>query len=210
MMMTVRKHLPTPAAITLATTPFLLLMTGCTTAKAPTSPSSGSATAAPTASAPTGTPQPPGASDNGAAAGSRCHTGDLRVTRQPAPGGGAAGNLYDWLVFTNTSTRTCTLYGFPGVSYLTGPTGQQVNDPARRSGDNPGRVTLDPQQAGHATVHTGQPGNFPDTCKPVAVAGYRVYPPDETAAVFVAAPSQQCSANGVDVAEISPIQPGTT
>jgi hypothetical protein len=132
------------------------------------------------------------------------------VTQQAPPGGGAAGNIYDWLVFTNTSSRTCTLYGFPSVSYVTGPTGQQVNQPARRTNVTPSQVSLKPQQAAHAEVHTGQPGNFSDSCKPVQVAGYRVYVPDETAAVFVPAPSEQCSADGVNVADISPIQPGLT
>jgi hypothetical protein len=140
---------------------------------------------------------------------SRCRTNDLRVTAQGAPGGGAAGNLYDWLVFTNISAGPCTLFGFPGVSYVRGPSGAQVNQPARRTSDTPHRITLNPQQSAHAQVHTGQPGNFPaDTCKPVQVDGYRVYVPDETAAVFVAASSQQCSVSGTNVPDVTPIERG--
>ncbi|MFI5915677.1 DUF4232 domain-containing protein [Dactylosporangium sp. NPDC051541] len=37
-----------------------------------------------------------------------------------APGSGAAGNCFEWLVFTNVSTKSCTLHGFPAVSWVTG------------------------------------------------------------------------------------------
>jgi hypothetical protein len=140
---------------------------------------------------------------------SRCHTGDVRVTVKAAPGGGAAGNVYNWLIFTNTSGRTCTLFGFPGVSYVTGASGQQVNDPAVRSTESPGKVTLAPQQGAHAQLRTGHPDAFPATCNPVPVAGYRVYLPDETAAVFVPASMQECSTKGVNPTTVSPVAPGT-
>lgn len=192
---------------------------GLSTAPRPVGPPGVTPTATEHTPAPSAPPQQATSSPSAAAStpanneptqASRCRTSEVRVTRQTPPAGGAAGNIYDWLVFTNTSSRTCTLYGFPGVSYLTGPTGQQVNQPARRTNVTPKHVALNPQQTAHATVHTAQPGNFPDTCKPVQVAGYRVYLPDETTAVFVPAPSQQCSADGVNVADISPIQPGLT
>jgi Protein of unknown function (DUF4232) len=139
----------------------------------------------------------------------RCHTGDVRVTVMGAPGGGAAGNVYNWLIFTNTSGRTCTLFGFPGVSYVTSASGQQVNDPAIRSTEAPSKVTLAPQQGAHAQLRTGHPETFPGTCNPVPVAGYRVYLPDETAAVFVPASMRQCSTNGVNPTTVSPVAPGT-
>jgi hypothetical protein len=178
-----------------------------------------------TASEPTTTPpspdtpsQPPSSdpsasarATNDPAQSSRCHTDEVRVTHQAAPGGGAMGGVYEWLIFTNTSTRTCTLYGFPGVSYLTGPSGQQVNEPARRNNSvTPHRVTLAPGQGAHAQVRTGHPQAYPDTCKPVAVAGYRVYLPDETTPVFVPAPTQQCSTIGVNSMLVDPIAPGVT
>jgi hypothetical protein len=119
------------------------------------------------------------------------------------------GSVYTWLVFTNTSAKACTLYGFPGVSYLAGPSGPPVNDPAGRSG-TPSKVTLAPRQAAHAQLQTGHPEAFPDTCKAVPVAGYRVYLPDETAAVFVAAATQQCSTKGVNATTVNPVTPGIT
>jgi hypothetical protein len=175
------------------------------------SPTAAPTTEAPSAAAsevPAAPSTSPPASGSAVPATSRCHTGDLQVTVQYQPDGGAMGQLYRRLVFTNSSTRTCTLYGFPGVSWVTGPDGQQVNDPATRSHNvTPSQVTLSPGQAAGALVHTAQPGMFPDTCKPVTVAGFRVYPPDETAAIFVPAPDQQCSTNGVNVADVSPVSP---
>jgi hypothetical protein len=192
-----------------------LLMTGCTTSQPTAGASSGSPPGASPGESPVESPAAPEAGPSAtptagraeAAQTSRCHTSEVRVTAQGAPGGGAAGNLYEWLVFINTSARTCTLFGFPGVSYVRGPSGAQVNQPARRTSDTPHRITLNPQQSAHAQVHTGQPGNFPaDTCKPVQVDGYRVYVPDETAAVFVAARSQQCSANATNVPSVGPVE----
>ncbi|MFI5915678.1 DUF4232 domain-containing protein [Dactylosporangium sp. NPDC051541] len=70
----------------------------------------------------------------------RWHTNDLRITAQGSPGGGAAGTKWGWLVFTNVSKRTCTLYGYPGVSRLTAPTGTQINAPLTRAPDETAAV----------------------------------------------------------------------
>ncbi|GAA2369615.1 DUF4232 domain-containing protein [Dactylosporangium salmoneum] len=147
-----------------------------------------------------------GQPSNGESGSGRCHTGELKVAAQAAPGGGAAGNVYTWLVFANASARACTLYGYPGVSWVTGADGQQVNQPAERDpSGKPAMVTLQPGGTAHAQVHAGHPDMFPDTCKPVPVAGYRVYPPDETEALFVPVADKQCSADGVNRAVVEPI-----
>ncbi|GAA3297988.1 DUF4232 domain-containing protein [Dactylosporangium vinaceum] len=140
----------------------------------------------------------------------RCHTGDLKVTAQGAmSGGGEMNNRYVWLVFTNTSSRSCTLYGYPGVSWVAGDSGQQVNEATvRKSGTTPARFTLAPQASGHATVHDGNPDAFGPECQPVEVRGYRVYPPDETAAIFVPWAVMACSGRGVNVGTVSPLVPG--
>jgi hypothetical protein len=139
----------------------------------------------------------------------RCHHGEIALTAQGAPGGGAAGSQYVWIVLRNTSSRTCTLYGYPGVSWVTGDDGRQVNQPAERDTSTaPQRVELPPGQAAHAQMRSPQPGNFPDTCRPADVRGYRVYLPDETAADFVAFPLSVCSAEGIGRAEIGPVVAG--
>jgi hypothetical protein len=176
-----------------------------------TGPTAGPAAQTPSATASPAPGEPstsPATSGSAVPATSRCHTNELSVTVQDSPGGGAAGSVYKWLIFTNVSTRTCTVSGYPGVSYVTGPDGQQVNDPATRSlAATPAPVTLDPGHGAYAQLQTGHPEMFPDTCKPVAVAGYRVYPPDETTAIFVPAPSQQCSTKGVNATVVYPMSP---
>jgi hypothetical protein len=42
----------------------------------------------------------------------------------------------------------------------------------------------------------------------VAIRGFRVYPPDETAAVFVSQPQQACSVAGHGVGRVQPIASG--
>src|SRR5947207_672674 len=101
--------------------------------------SASSATPAP------GSPAAGGAGSAGSGSGgsgNRCHTGDLAVTQQTAPGGGAAGSYGELLVFRNTSSRSCTMFGYPGVSFVGGGSGQQVNDPFRRDMGTPVAVTV--------------------------------------------------------------------
>jgi hypothetical protein len=139
---------------------------------------------------------------------SRCRTGDLKLTA--GEGEGAAGTEYQALVFTNTSNRTCTLYGYPGVSWVAGDQGTQVGDPFQRGGTHRKvTITLKPGRAAHANLQLPNAANYDAaTCKPVSVRGLRVYPPDETAAVFVRLPSQQCSAKGVNVDTVWAISAG--
>ena len=80
---------------------------------------------------------------------------------------------------------------------------------ARHGAGPPSLVRLAPQQGAHVVVRTSPVESFPAaTCKPVRVAGYEVYLPDESTPELVAARGEQCSARSVNVAEISPIQPG--
>ncbi|MEV4140635.1 DUF4232 domain-containing protein [Dactylosporangium sp. NPDC049742] len=173
----------------------------------PTEAPTTASTDGPTAAGSTGAAAPAGSATTQVTG--RCRAGDLRVTARIAPGGGAAGGVYTWLVFTNTSGRTCSLYGFPGVSYVTGASGTQINEPATREGTAPVRVDLAPGQGAHAQVRTGQSSAYPDTCHPVEAAGYRVYVPDETASVFVPWRSTVCSTDGVNGMLIGPVYPGT-
>ncbi|WP_433046712.1 DUF4232 domain-containing protein [Dactylosporangium sp. CS-033363] len=130
---------------------------------------------------------------------------------QGAPGGGAAGSQYLWLILTNATSKTCTLEGYPGVSWVTGDNGQQVNQPAERDTSiAPKQLSLQPAQAAHAQIRSPQPGNFGDSCKPIEIRGYRVYLPDETAADFVPFQQQVCSADGVGRAQVGPVETGAS
>jgi hypothetical protein len=182
-------HTPTPAA----TTPSATASIG---SQPPAAPS-----AAPTASA------SPGGTGGQAGGTPRCHTGDLKVSVAADPGGGAAGSTYESLVFQNSSGHPCTLTGFPGVSYVAGDHGTQVNAPfARDPGDQRPTVRLLPGVSAHATLRIPNWQNYPkDDCKPVSIRGFRVYPPDETASVFVSQPQKACSVKGVGVGDVRTI-----
>jgi hypothetical protein len=76
--------------------------------------------------------------------------------------------------------------GFPGVSYVTGDNGRQVGAPAERDGASGPQVTLAPGQVASAALRMTNPGMYePDACQQTPVRGLRVYPPDDTAALFI-------------------------
>lgn len=125
---------------------------------------------------------------------------------------GAAGHLYVELLFTNTSTRTCTLTGFPGVSYLDA-TGKQVGPAAVRD-NSIGRVIpvrLSPAGTGYAELALpnvsmfGTPGTPP--CKSIQATSIRVYPPGSFAATTVAYPLSVCTGS-VGSTQVRPVLAG--
>jgi hypothetical protein len=137
----------------------------------------------------------------------RCHSGDLKVTR--AYGDGATGHYSVNLRFTNKSSHTCTLSGYPGVSWVAGDAGKQVNDPFKREGGTKKTITVKPGATAHSMLLEVQHAFIEDkTCKPTDVRGYRIYPPDETASIFVSAPEKVCSAKGVGLGEVYPVTTG--
>ena len=153
----------------------------------------------------------PAAGSSGPGAGvSRCVAGQLRAGIESADG--TAGHQGFTLVFVNESAQACTMYGYPGVSFVVGDSGAQVNDPAvRAAGVAAVVVTLAPYRTARASLRLVQVGNYDEaTCKPVQVAGFRVYPPDDTSALFVASTQRACSTKGMGVPEIYPVQLGQT
>ncbi|MGH3624742.1 MAG: DUF4232 domain-containing protein, partial [Sciscionella sp.] len=102
--------------------------------------------------------------------------------------------VYRPLRFTNSSGSTCTMIGYPGVSYVAGDNGVQVGAAAVRTGGNRVLVTLAPGQVASATVGFTQVDNFdPAACQKTAVRGLRVYPPHDTASLFIANPGFGCA-----------------
>lgn len=205
--------------LALVTAPLALLLAGCgattgTPAAAPTTPAEAPTTspARPEATPPVKVTHPAGTggSGTGTARTPRCHTADLRVSVQPDPDGGAMGHHGEDLLFTNTSGHRCTLYGYPGVSWVAGDDGSQVNDAFQRSGGPKKTVTLTAGSVAHATIILVTAEAYDDAdCHPAQVRGYRVYPPDETASVFVSAPQTACAAKGTGVGQVQPISSGT-
>lgn len=130
-----------------------------------------------------------------------CTIGELNVTLgQPS---GAAGSVELPVVFTNTGGRTCTLDGFPGVSYVTGASGNEVGAAADRSGSG-SPVTLAPGSAATSLVRATNVENYPaDQCGVTDVSGLRVYPPNSYDAVFLPYPTKGCSMTGANINQLS-------
>jgi uncharacterized protein DUF4232 len=175
----------------------LLGVTACagappTTPQGPVSPSTsaGSAPTATPAAAGTRAIKPTERPDG--ADLSRCATGELSVSL--GEGGAAAGSVYRPLIFTNTSSHTCELRGFPGVSYVAGDDGHQVGPAAAMSGPRGGEVVLKPGAAAAAQLQMVNVANFDAAvCNPTAVRGLRVYPPGDTASLYVEQAGTGCA-----------------
>jgi uncharacterized protein DUF4232 len=168
----------------------------------PGSSATSTAPPAPTSAAPPATTAPspaPGTTkaeqpQAGPVAGTttECKVPDLKVSL----GGGdsAAGTTYRAVVFTNKGTRTCTVQGFPGVSYVTGDDGHQVGPAAYRTGAKGALITLKPGGSASADVGFVQVRNFDaGVCRPTEVRGLRIYPPHEYNSVFLPAPGTGCA-----------------
>ena len=128
--------------------------------------------------------QPPTSTGQGGVTNSaECKVADLKLSLRD--GDAAAGTVYRSLVFTNKGSRTCTIQGFPGVSYVAGDDGHQVGPAAYRVGKKGPVITLKPGNSASADVGFVQVRNFdPAVCKPTEVRGLRVYPPHEYDSMF--------------------------
>lgn len=157
-----------------------------------TEPSAGSSTAAPPKGQPPLSDTPNAGGEKPSSGSAECKVADLRLSL----GGGdaAAGTTYRELRFTNKGTRTCTIQGFPGVSYVAGDNGHQVGPAAFRDGAKGRAISLKPGMTVFAPVGFVQVRNYdPAACKPTSVRGLRVYPPHEYDSMFVSAPGTGCA-----------------
>jgi hypothetical protein len=114
-----------------------------------------------------------------AAASSRCHTGELKLRwNAGAPDMGGTQQQIASVKLTNIGSRTCTLYGFPGVRLISS-TGETWDLP--RSKDKPATLTLKPgDDTAEITINVLPiPANTTDT-RPFAPAQVQITPPDET------------------------------
>jgi hypothetical protein len=121
---------------------------------------------------------------------------------------GAAGTVYETVVLTNAS-RTCDLYGYPGVSFVSAVGGRPIGAPAIRSRvEAPEHVVLAPGQAVSTTVGVAQAANFPaGKCHPVKAALLRIYPPGDFDSVYVAIKAEACSSRAVSILTVTAIRP---
>jgi len=138
-----------------------------------------------------------------------CATSSLDVKQ--GLGQGYAGGVYEVIDFTNTSNAPCSLYGYPGVSLVTGPPYTQVGLAAKRSTTS-GQVkliTLAPGATANALLQIVDALNYPSaTCGPTKAAALKVYPPNQTAPVYLPNTSEACT-KSVQIMNIGPVQAGS-
>jgi uncharacterized protein DUF4232 len=155
---------------------------------------SASATSAASSAASTGASAAGAASSSPAASGTpACSSADLKVSLGGGAGAGMSQN-HIGLQLRNVGSSSCTVYGYPGVSWVAGSDGHQVGAAGQRQTNNSGSaeqtVTLAPGALASAPLDIVDAAVIPPTeCKPVPVLGLRVYPPGQTAALFLPLPT---------------------
>lgn len=196
-----------------ATAALAIVLAGCGSAgtetgqsAAPTTPgattSTGPATSATTTS--------PDAATSAPAGGTLCKSSDLKLSL--GRGDAAAGTVYRPLIFTNVSDDPCVIQGFPGVSYVAGEDGHQVGPAAVHQGAKGGAVTLNNGATASADIGFVNVQNYDTvTCQPQPVRGLRVYPPQETASMFVELSTTGCASDKIpgDQLTVKTIQKGS-
>jgi hypothetical protein len=175
------------------------LLAGCGTATTPAASPSTSASATTPATSPSAaatqasSPSPaPGPSSAGVAA---CATSALHVAVPSGSGNAAAGSSYYPIQFSNTSSSPCTLYGYPGVSFVGAVGGSQIGAAATRNSTLAAKlISLSPGQTVHATLQVVDAMNYPSGgCGLVTAHWLKIYPPNQTAPLYVSFTAQTCS-----------------
>lgn len=196
-------------------------LAGCsansTTSSSPAATQSDTAAPAP-APATTGSSAPSGSTTESPSTGTGTGTGSgvaactsahLRASIAANAGGGAAGSTYVSLVLTNTGTASCTLQGWPGVSFVGDGNGTQIGQAAAfdRTSPHP-TVTLAPAGTATSTLRIVQAGNYSSAdCTPTKADGFRVYPPGQKASIFATKSGlTACAAKSVSLLTVSGLQ----
>jgi hypothetical protein len=141
-----------------------------------------------------------------------CRSGSLAMTIDLSQANGAAGSTYYPLNFTNRSTKTCEMYGYPGVSFVTAGSGsgKQIGAAAQRStAFTKLAVRLGPGSSAHAWLKVTVAANYPaSTCDPVTADWLKVYPPEETDAGYVSQTFSACGSASAPLLTILPVRAG--
>jgi hypothetical protein len=173
------------------------LAAGC--ASASNSSASGPATSATPAKSASSSPAAQAsasATPTASASAAACATTSLHGVVVLGQGGAAAGSTYYPLNLTNNSKSPCSLFGYPGVSFVTGPSGSQIGRPATRNpAIPPSMVVLSPGQTAHVTIQVVDALNYSKSaCQPVKAHWLKVFPPGQFSALYVKFTALTCSA----------------
>jgi hypothetical protein len=139
-----------------------------------------------------------------------CLTSGLRATLGAAQG--TAGSAYQVIVLANVSGKTCALYGYPGVSFVSGIGGSQIGkDAARDRTTAPKVVTLAPGERGSFAFRVVDTAALPAaSCDPVTANWLKVFPPENTAALYVGYTAHACASKTASVLTTRAVAEGTS
>jgi hypothetical protein len=137
-----------------------------------------------------------------------CATSALQVKLGSSDG--YAGGVYVTIDFTNTSGSRCTLFGYPGVSLVTGPPYKQIGLAAKRSTSSSKKlVTLAAGATANAQLQIVDALNFPSaSCGPTKATALKIYPPNQTEPAYLPNTSTGCS-KPVQIMYIGAVRPAS-
>jgi hypothetical protein len=136
-----------------------------------------------------------------------CPASSLVVWAGPEPGGSAAGSAYYRIEFTNLSTATCTLSGFPKVNAVD-LKGRRIGAfAAAEAGKKAAKVTLAPGQVASAQLRIVDALNYPaDKCKATTAAGLRVAIPGGSGNKIAPLAFETCVRATTKTLSVAPVQ----
>ncbi|MGW4623023.1 DUF4232 domain-containing protein [Streptomyces sp. NPDC004592] len=151
-----------------------------------------------------------GSSDSDAGRGGdpqRCTSAHLRVSAEKVDT--AAGTTHFQLVFQNTGDSTCTLTGFPGVSFR-GRDGARIGNAAERDTDTAvTTVTLIPNAhaAADAQAPSGRSGYSDAECRLKSVSFLGVFPPGSRDQIDAPWKTAECGSSAIHGLKVGPVHP---
>ncbi|MDO4917634.1 MAG: DUF4232 domain-containing protein [Rothia sp. (in: high G+C Gram-positive bacteria)] len=196
------------ATASASATPSKAPTTEAPTATATTDPPQGTVTTVPAteekqpsapvaSSAPVATGVPSGPAVAEPAQTATCDYGQVHLSADVAPGGGAAGSRYLNLTFTNTGDSACSLSGYPSVNYVDGE-GNQIGAGARQAAEwTSSPKVIQPGESAHATLRETRASLYGATCQPTQSAGYRVSIPGTSSSLILNFPAEACSSSSI-------------
>ena len=135
-----------------------------------------------------------------------CATAALRIRLGPRISL-SAGHIDRWLDFTSHSGASCTLYGYPAVSFVTAVGGSEVGAAAGRIPAPKRLAVLAPGATARAILLLIGVLSFGPACSPRPAHGLRVYPPGQRTARYIALAAMVCSGPKPVYADAGPVQP---
>ncbi len=141
-----------------------------------------------------------------AAATKACAASGLVIWAGEEPGGGTAGSVFYRIEFTNLTTTTCTVSGYPKVNAVD-LKGRRIGAPATHEpGKKARKVTLAPGKSASATLRIVDALNFPaNKCKVTTAAGLRISVPGGSGTKIAPLAFETCTRAASKTLSVAPV-----